>query len=747
MTGIKTEIRILSILIALLILSFNAGADWCAASPGNPDITNNLITILGQANNWSNSPTIVVYEGTPYIAYEGQQTGVSWTRIFFTYWNGIGWQTPISVSNETGNNKAHNPVFAINIKNGEMHLVWSTEESSFNKVYYSFSAGFGDPWTAPEPLDGLSGETLNKAKFPYVALDSDGNPHVIFYYDSGGIQKVYYTTKTGGAWSNLELIGEAASEGSTERVNPIYITVDKKKVPNVPSEPIFYLMDLPRKKELIEFATGPGPEPCTYSCGNGLCEDCYETAANCCGDCGVCPPDVIHIIWKNMADGKIVHKQKNIESGASWTAIDYLDQTSTNESSHPFSVADNSGGLHVSYEERVPPNNGEIYYRMLENGNWITKPLGGSPNISNTIEDSLHPTIAVDANAVPKIAWSEPKVDSNHSRIYFKYWNNASNSWQNLGGNNLIWSDPSVHNADYPFIGLNYDGRSYIAWQQKLTGSDKGQIWMVYWGDCTRPLPAPNKPPKAVCKVKPTSGDIKTEFEFDAGDSNDDHTPKENLEVRWDWADIDGVTYNTDWTTEKKAFHVFDYIGTYNTTVQVKDENGKTGTATCTVNIGYGDVLWLYELKTEPSIVYAGDKMAFNAYVKNMSYTGLNVKVTFFISDEEGNPVGQSIGTISQGIPDNSTEMFSITQYDTTALKENENYFINAEATQSLLPEEQKYLKNNECRTIFSVIKIRKVNATETDAIGIAAVVVAIIYFVERRMHYEKKKKKHHVKK
>jgi len=749
-------------LASFVFFGLNVNADswnWCTAT-STPNITSGLVADINGEDkliNWSRSPTIVVYEGTPYVAFEGKVTGETSTRVFFTYWNGTEWAKPINVGNM---DKSYNPVATINIKTGEMHMVWSSETMSNTKIYYSRSDGFGDPWNAPILLDDLNLSTEDKALYPFIALDSDGYAHVIFYCKdckTPNIDQVYYTTNLGGAWAISELISDVVDESKTGDVNPIYITVDKKKVPNVPTEPIF-LSELLQKKGVIKLDTGPGP-PCKHSCGNGKCEICYETAANCCGDCGVCPPDVIHILWKNKADGKIAHTQKNIESGALWSAIDNPDPTIT-KSTHPFSAADNSGGLHVTYEYEQASNKSEIFYRTLPlGGNWDTKPLSGNSNIStystynSSNIDSLEPSIAVDANAAPKIAWSE-EVLSQKSRIYYRQWNSDSNSWENLG-QNPIWNDDlsggSSNSGEYPFIALNYDGRPYIAWEHREPG-DKSQIWMVYWGDCNITLPKPNKPPKAVCKVNPTSGDITTEFEFDAGDSNDDQTPKENLEVRWDWTNVDGVTYNTDWTTAKTAYHIFKSLGPTTTTLQVKDEKGKAGTATCTVNVGQGDVLWLYDLKAKPSIAYLDDNIVFSAYVRNQTKSAAMAELIFKITDEEGN-ILYTFPDINKWVPGsigsfNPVKVF--TQNYTVSLEENKNYFIHASVIYLPMgndPEETKYLKNNERRTIFSVIKIRKVNASETSIIGIAAVMIAIIYFIERRMHYEKKRKKHHVKK
>jgi C1A family cysteine protease len=66
--------------------------------------------------------------------------------------------------------------------------------------------------------------------------------------------------------------------------------------------------------------------------------------------------------------------------------------------------------------------------------------------------------------------------------------------------------------------------------------------------------------------------------EFDASGSYDAETPYEDLEARWDW-DSDGA-WDTDWSTDLVAGHCFLAPGTYVITVEVRDSNDLTSTAT-----------------------------------------------------------------------------------------------------------------------------------------------------------------------
>jgi len=69
-------------------------------------------------------------------------------------------------------------------------------------------------------------------------------------------------------------------------------------------------------------------------------------------------------------------------------------------------------------------------------------------------------------------------------------------------------------------------------------------------------------------------GDLATVFEFDATACYDLEDPLEMLEVRWDF-DGDGV-WDTDWTTEKVAYHQYTTPGNYTVWLEVRDTQGLT---------------------------------------------------------------------------------------------------------------------------------------------------------------------------
>ncbi|UCE92535.1 MAG: PEF-CTERM sorting domain-containing protein [Methanobacteriota archaeon] len=92
-----------------------------------------------------------------------------------------------------------------------------------------------------------------------------------------------------------------------------------------------------------------------------------------------------------------------------------------------------------------------------------------------------------------------------------------------------------------------------------------------------------NTAPTASFVAYPMSGDVGTLFSFDASWSSDSESAWESIEVRWDWQG-DG-SWDTEWSTEKTADHVFAVSGWYEVTLEVRDVNGLTSSTTVQVEV------------------------------------------------------------------------------------------------------------------------------------------------------------------
>ncbi len=68
-------------------------------------------------------------------------------------------------------------------------------------------------WSTPANISPVS--TNNS--YPRIAVDSVGNPHVVWTGNDGSTDQVYYATKTGGVWSSSVIL----STTSTDNVSAV----------------------------------------------------------------------------------------------------------------------------------------------------------------------------------------------------------------------------------------------------------------------------------------------------------------------------------------------------------------------------------------------------------------------------------------------------------------------------------------------------------------------------------------------
>lgn len=94
---------------------------------------------------------------------------------------------------------------------------------------------------------------------------------------------------------------------------------------------------------------------------------------------------------------------------------------------------------------------------------------------------------------------------------------------------------------------------------------------------------AAGHPPTATFTVDPTTGSTDTIFTFDASNCEDDTTPVEQLEVKWDWEN-DGE-WNTEWSTSKVITHTFTTSATHTIAMLARDNDELEDGAVRTVRV------------------------------------------------------------------------------------------------------------------------------------------------------------------
>ena len=90
-------------------------------------------------------------------------------------------------------------------------------------------------------------------------------------------------------------------------------------------------------------------------------------------------------------------------------------------------------------------------------------------------------------------------------------------------------------------------------------------------------------PPNASFEILPDSASVNTIFLYSAGKSNDQYTPLEELQFRWDWQN-DGV-WDTPFIADTTIYHKYDNEGVYRVLMEVRNNITMTDTTSRVVHV------------------------------------------------------------------------------------------------------------------------------------------------------------------
>jgi hypothetical protein len=100
---------------------------------------------------------------------------------------------------------------AVALHGNEVHVVWSGGyNSEYNTIYYQTGTIGAD--NAVTWLSGIGAQTVasvagGELTNPDVAVDANGDPHVVWQQEEAGAKQIYYSTLSGGSWQdNLEQV-------------------------------------------------------------------------------------------------------------------------------------------------------------------------------------------------------------------------------------------------------------------------------------------------------------------------------------------------------------------------------------------------------------------------------------------------------------------------------------------------------------------------------------------------------------
>lgn len=130
--------------------------------------------------------------------------------------------------------------------------------------------------------------------------------------------------------------------------------------------------------------------------------------------------------------------------------------------------------------------------------------------------------------------------------------------------------------------------------------------------------------PQPVFTVSPATGNLRTEFVFDAGRTRDDEDSLSTLKFRWDW-DGDG-SFDTGYSDQTVISHFYTSSSIYNATLEVSDPEGFTATVHRSVSVSLSNPNLVPQFTWTPEKPTTSDTVLFDA---SSSYDPENAGNTF----------------------------------------------------------------------------------------------------------------------
>ncbi|MFC1640671.1 hypothetical protein ACFL2D_01330, partial [Patescibacteria group bacterium] len=316
---------------------------------------------------------------------------------------------------------------------GKPHLAWEDKgPPSGRRVYYSYWDG--EAWQGQAGSNtgkGMSGNisSVNGADAS-IAIDSQDRPHIAWVGTDTDVKQIYYAYWDGTAWVGVG--GSDLSAGMSKSENDSFVpslVLDSSDNPHI---------------AWSDKSTHTGYRNIYYAYWTGTEWD------------GLAVSD------RGIGVGGRFSKYNGDEP---WLALD----------SHNRPHIAWHGLTHSSSET-------DIYYTYWDGTAWETKGNRVGNGISNILHDNRQPSLALNKQNVPYIAWSGGKVtDPSYvpPEVYVTYWNGSN--WGSIGSSNVgVGISDAPHAANNPVIRLGESNKPHVVWFERHHADNPSQIFVRY---------------------------------------------------------------------------------------------------------------------------------------------------------------------------------------------------------------------------------------------------------------------------
>ena len=609
---IQRYVVIISIFLIIVIAGsasnsyFLQGTNSDAQSSSAPDTTQHSWSYSGRGNNnyfhWGHEqvvsepkfnddiniylsiePAIAIENGMRYLVWvdENLTNGAGMFRdIFFKYHDGFKWSEVFVVSEpiegvDQSTEPSNDPDIAV--ENGNVYVVWQektdllgagSDEDIFFRVFD------GSTWSALEVVsEPVAGSDLNTrcSRHPSIAVES-GTVHVAWRDDTflngaGTDSDIFYRARTGGSWSNIQIVSEPIKDADVNKVSSYQpsIAVDEGKV---------------------------------------------------------------HIVWTDANETNGAGNDMDIfyryHDGNSWSSIGVVSEpVPGNDINDELSlwpdVAAENNDVYIVWEDHSPIYQAElleteICYRALTESGWsdievLSEPV---PGVSYNIEESHNPKIAVENNNV-YVVWDDMNNTDGAATdedIFYRCFDGVKWSVIQVLSEPISDIDTNQQSSENPAVAVEHR-KVHVFWDDKNNTDNSGTDHDILYR-CTYV-----NPEFSAGNVTPTIGFTNTEFKYFINYSDADNELPVYLKIN-----LNGTNYTMQ---ELNASDNYCYDGKtyfYNTTLNISTAHNyrfwaTDGTYEITTSLYEGPTV----LNSAPNITTSDNLTAFEDELYSEQYS------------------------------------------------------------------------------------------------------------------------------
>ena len=412
----------------------------------------------------------------------GNVSAFSAARTFSLGSNPSRWQAVLPGSDVGGgisgtSASSSEPCLAMNPVTGAPGVAWTDSDpvAGDREIYFRERQGGAFVERASSGSAGGLSANAGMSQSPSVAYDAAGRPVVAWQDAADGDTEVYVRRFDGATWAGLagSATGGGVSDNRTQSLAPSLAINPLGGRPGVAWTDAFNGVG---EIQFREFDGVAWVERAGSGSGRGLS---VTSGASLAPSLAYDPLGRPVIAWSDNTNGNEEIHVKRLEAGA-WVGLGGSSAgggiSATPTPSRTPSMAINSEGQPVvAWEEQVSESNTEVHVRAFDGARWVEFGAGAAtgPGVSDTALGSWGPSLAGSGGRF-FASWGDASDPQGDAEVYGRYY--ESGAWREIGARSARNGGISNNagSSTHPCGGIG-GGYLYLCWQDLTSGN-----WEVY---------------------------------------------------------------------------------------------------------------------------------------------------------------------------------------------------------------------------------------------------------------------------